>query len=294
MPQPLHHDLYTPGDRRMMAKQDFVAGLRGFILNDMANGMKKRFETHVEPKYEKENNQKPQDGVEAHKALKDDIYFKFYSSMRYNAQEMVWRSVQRPLDDKLEQLNAAAANIIAKADQVGGSLELNADLPLPRNVTGIDVHLAPGAYHEEYTENDVVSGAVYDHGLNVFSFGMMGANLDDIGHSFANYIRLKHPDFKPKDILDMGCTIGHNSCAWAKTYPEASVTAIDVAAPSLRYAHARAINQKTEIHFKQMDATDMKFEDNSFDVVFSSMFLHELSVKNIVKALSEARLGCLL
>jgi len=130
MPQPLHHDLYTPGDRRMMAKQDFVAGLRGFILNDMANGMKTRFETHIEPAYEKVNKQKPQDGVAAHKALKDDIYFKFYSSMRYNAQEMVWRSVQRPLDDNLESSNEAAAKIIASADKVGGSLELNAKLPL--------------------------------------------------------------------------------------------------------------------------------------------------------------------
>ena len=289
MTQPLHHELYTPGDRRMMAKQDFVSGLRGFILNDMANGMKARYESHVEPKAKKSENSAPKDGVEVHRAIKDDIYFKFYSSMRYNAQEMVWRSVQRPLDENLEHLNRTASDLMTKADQVGGSLDLNPELRLPKNVTGIDVHLAPGAYHEEYAQNDVASGAIYDHGLNVFSFGMMGANLDDIGQSFANYIRLKFPDFNPAAILDMGCTIGHNSCAWAKTYPQAKVTAIDVAAPSLRYGHARALAQDVPVHFKQMDATDMQFEDSSFDVVFSSMFLHELSAKNIVKALSEAR-----
>ena len=289
MTQPLHHELYTPGDRRMMAKQAFVSGLRGFILNDMANGMKARYESHVEPKAKKSENRAPKDGVEVHRAIKDDIYFKFYSSMRYNAQEMVWRSVQRPLDENLEHLNQTASDLMTKADQVGGSLELNPDLTLPKNVTGIDVHLAPGAYHEEYAQNDVASGAIYDHGLNVFSFGMMGANLDDIGQSFANYIRLKFPDFNPAAILDMGCTIGHNSCAWAKTYPQAKVTAIDVAASSLRYGHARALAQDVPVHFKQMDATDIQFENNSFDVVFSSMFLHELSAQNIVKALSEAR-----
>ncbi|MFT7286519.1 MAG: hypothetical protein ACI87W_000625 [Halieaceae bacterium] len=30
-----------------------------------------------------------------------------------------------------------------------------------------------------------------------------------------------------------------------------------------------------------MNATSMKFEDNTFDVVFSSMFLHELPLKDI-------------
>ena len=217
MTQPLHHALYTPGDRRMMAMQNFVSGLRAFILNDMANGMKNRYEKHVEPQLLKSNSKPPKDGVEVHKAIKDDIYFKFYSSMRYNTQEMVWRSVQRPLNQNLEGLNETAAKLMDKADSVGGSIELNPDLPLPKNVSEIDVHLAPGSYHEEFVENDVASGAIYDHGLNVFSFGMMGSNLDDIGQSFANYIRLKFPDFKPKAILDMGCTVGHNSCAWAKT-----------------------------------------------------------------------------
>lgn len=289
MTQPLHHELYTPGDRRMMAKQDFVSALRGFILNDMANGMKARYESHVEPKVSKSKAGAPKNGVDVHKAIRDDIYFKFYSSMRYNTQEMVWRSVQRPLNENLKSLNQTATEIMTRSEDVGGSLELNPDLTLPRNVSEIDVHLAPGAYHEEFAKNDVASGAIYDHGLNVFSFGMMGSNLDDIGHSFANYIRLKYPDFKPKAILDFGCTIGHNSCAWATTYPDAKVTAIDVAAPSLRYGHARAIAQGVPIHFKQMNVTDMQFDDNSFDVVFSSMFLHELSAKDIVKALSEAR-----
>lgn len=289
MPQPLLHELYTPGDRRQVAKQDFVSGLRGFILNDMANGMKERYETVVEPSVKRKSGTVPGDGPAVHKALKDDLYFKFYSSMRYNAQEMVWRSVQRPISENLETLLSSASKLQQKAKEIGGTLTIDPNLQIPKNVSEIDVHLSPGAYHEEYCESDVSAGAIYDHGLNVFSFGMMGANLDDIGHSMANYIRVKFPDFKPKDILDMGCTIGHNSCAWAETYPTAKLTGIDVAAPSLRYAHARATAQGVAAHFHQMNATEMSFEDDSFDVVFSSMFLHELSRKDIVKALSEAR-----
>ena len=288
MPQPLKHDLYTPGDRRQQAKQDFVSGLRGFILNDMANNMKARYENVVEPAVIQKTGEAPKDGPGVHKALKDDNYFKFYSSMRYNAQEMVWRSVQRPIAENIDALNDKAAAYFGKSDHVGGSLTLDPALQVPKNVSEIDVHLAPGAYYEEYCKNDVTAGAVYDHGLNVFSFNMMGENLDDIGQSMANYIRVKFPDFDPRDILDMGCTIGHNSCAWANTYPDARVTAIDVGAPSLRYAHARATAQGAPVHFRQMNATDMSFDDASFDVVFSSMFLHELPEKDILKALSEA------
>lgn len=288
MPQPLKHDLYTPGDRRQQAKQDFVAGLRAFVLNDMANGLKDRYETVVEPMFERKTGEAPSDGPAVHKALKDDLYFKFYSSIRYNAQEMVWRSVQRPIGESHDALMEKAAEYGGADHPTGGSLTLEPGLKLPKNVASLDVHLAPGAYHEEYRKDDVAAGAIYDHGLNVFSFGMMGANLDDIGASMANYIRAKFPDFAPDAILDMGCTIGHNSCSWATAFPEAEVTAIDVAAPSLRYGHARARAQGVPVHFKQMDATKMSFEDESFDVVFSSMFLHELSRKDIIRALSEA------
>lgn len=288
MPQPLQHDLALNVSRDTTAKQDFVSSLRGFILNDMASEMKERYGETIVPMAIKSLGHEPQSGPEVHNALAPDLYFKFYSSMRYNAQEMVWRSVIHPMNTDLDTLNAKAKEDASKAEKSGGSLVLDADLPLPVNATAIDVHLAPGGYTNESRADDCAAGALYDNGLNVFSFGMMGANLDDIGHSIANYIRVKHPDFKPNDILDMGCTIGHNTLSWKSTYPNAAVTGIDVAAPCLRYAHARADAQDQTVHFMQMDATNLAFEDNSFDVVFSSMFLHELPVQHINKAMQEA------
>ena len=117
---------------------------------------------------------------------------------------------------------------------------------------------------------------------------MMGSNLDDIGQSMAQYIRKKFPDFAPRTILDLGCTIGHNTCAWKITYPEAEVEGIDVAPACLRYGNARALDQGVDVNFKQMDASALSLENESVDVVFSSMFLHELSVKNIKRVLAEA------
>lgn len=288
MPQPLQHSLHVPGNREQLAKQDFVSGLRAFVLNDVANDMKTRYEQELVPSMKARKKAEPQSGPEVHRAIKDQTLFRFYSSMRYNAQEMVWHNVIKPLRESEQDVNAKVGAAKEKRAEVGGSLELNESLPLPKNVSELDVHLAPGSYHRADEGRDWMAGAIYDHGLNIFSFGMMGANLDDIGQSMAQYIRHKFSDFKPTSILDVGCTIGHNTCAWKETYPEAQVTGIDVAAPCLEYGHARAVMQGNAVDFKQMNATSLTFEDDSMDVVFSSMFLHELSVKDIKKVMSEA------
>lgn len=286
MPSPLQHELYVRGTREQAAKQDFVASLRKYVLNDVANEMRERYESHIAPRLE-QSGQKPKSGPDVHNAIKPDPLFRLYSSMRYNTQEMVWRSVLRPLAENRKALGSKFDSVVD--GETSGSLTLDPKLEIPRNVTAIDVHLTPGSYHREDPQAPWMAGALYDHGFNVFSFGMMGENHDDIGQSMSQYIRHRFPDFTPQTIVDVGCTIGHNTCAWKRSYPEASVIGIDVAPACLRYAHARAEAQDTAVHFRQADATALPFEDNSVDVVFSSMFLHELSLKDIKKVFAEAQ-----
>ena len=282
MPTPLKHSLYVKGDSEQASKQEFISNLRGFLLNDMASEMKEQYISDIEPTV----GEKPTTGEEVHKLIKGMSLFKFYSSMRYNAQEMVWRSALRPLHQSIEKVSNRIDIVSANADK--SKLALNPDQDIPRNVSAIDVHLAPGSYHREDGSANWMGGALYDHGLNIFSFGMMGENLDDIGQSMAQYIARKFPNFSPYKILDLGCTIGHNTCAWKLTFPDAAVTGIDVASACLRYGHARALDQQVDINFKQMNATALSFPDNSIDVVFSSMFLHELPAKDLRKVMAEA------
>lgn len=288
MIEDLLHSLKIEPTRDERARQEFVSCLRSYILVDMATTMNRRYEEKVAPRFERENNRLPDDGPEVHKAMKSDLYFKFYSSVRYNAQEMVWRSVIPVVERNLDGLIAEAKELKADASKAKGSVRLDSDIEIPRSVSEIDVHLAPGSYHTEYVPDDVAAGAIYDNGLNVFAANMMGGNLADIGESMSNYVRLKYPNFHPKKILDCGCTIGHNSAAWAKTFPDAEVHAIDVSAPLLRYGNARAQSQGVPVQFEQMNATALEFEDDSFDVVFSSMFLHELPLKDIHAYMAEA------
>lgn len=276
------HDLaldVTPEER---AAQDFVSSLRGYVLNDMAANMKRRFETQIAPRLP----QPPSDSQAVHKAIKPDPYFRFYSVLRVNAQEMVWDSVRGAVERERTDLNARAEDLAKDQGRAAGTIELNPELEVPRNVTALDVHLMPGGYHYG---SDLASGSLYENGLSVFSFGLMGANLDDIGSSIALWLRTRFPDFRPQRVLDLGCTVGHQTLPWARTYPDAQVIGIDVAAPALRYAHARAQSLGVTAHFKQRDARDTGFEDASFDLIFSSMFLHELPLKDVRAVFAEAK-----
>jgi ubiquinone/menaquinone biosynthesis C-methylase UbiE len=282
----LQHDLKLKKTRDEKARQNFVSGLRAYVLNDMANGMRQVYEHEVRPGFERERGRPPSDGPEVHRSLLDNEYFKFYSSMRVTAQDLVWQSVLPTLERQRDELARKADEL----EQSGapGSLELDPEMEVPRYVSAIDVHLMPGNYTGEFAENDLAGGALYDNGLAVFSFGLMGRNLDDIGQSISRFIRARYPEFAPRRILDLGCTIGHNTGSWKDTYPQAEVHGIDVAAPCLRYGLARARAQQRELHFHQMSAESLRFADESFDLVFSSMFLHEVPLKGIAKVMKEA------
>jgi ubiquinone/menaquinone biosynthesis C-methylase UbiE len=281
----LKHALKLAKTRDEKARMNFVSGLRAHVLNDMAAGMRAVWDGDVEPAFRQHHKRGPASGPEVHKAIRPNEYFKFYSSLRVTAQDMVWQSVFPPLERNRDALKSKAAALRGRRK---GSLTLKPGFEVPRYVSAIDVHLMAGNYDGEYEADDLAAGALYDNGLAVFSFGLMGQNLDDIGQSIAGFIRLKYPDLKPKKILDLGCTIGHNTGSWKDQFPNAEVHGIDVAAPCLRYAHARAEAQGRAVHFHQMNAEALDFPDASFDVVFSSMFLHEIPKKGIEKIMAEA------
>ena len=282
----LKHELKLHKTRDQKARMNFVSGLRSYVLNDMASGMRAVFDAKVEPEFRRKAKRAPKDGPEVHRAIRSNEFFKFYSSLRVATQDMVWQSVIPPLESNRERLKRQAEKL--RQAPSAGTLTLDPALGVPRSVSAIDVHLMPGNYNGEYESGDLAAGALYDNGLAVFSFGLMGQNLDDIGQSIAGFIRTKYPRLKPQQILDLGCTIGHNTGAWKDHFPDATVHGIDVAAPCLRYGAARAAAQQRELHFHQMNAEKLTFPEASFDVVFSSMFLHEVPRRNIEKIFAEA------
>jgi SAM-dependent methyltransferase len=126
---------------------------------------------------------------------------------------------------------------------------------------------------------DFTAGALYDRGVYLYGMGYGGPHCDDKGRSVANYLRRRLPQFQPRRILDMGCTVGHSTLPYKELFPEAEVIGIDVAAPQLVYAHLRACGLGADVAFEQQNAERTDFSDASFDLVVSHILLHETSGK---------------
>ncbi len=268
-------------------RRGFVSSFRKQILMGLADDMKTIYEKKVEPKFVKKHGRKPKDAREIRKAMRHEKIFEGWSAMRYNAQIMTWWSVQPGIERQLDEL-IQAADDAHKANPAGGSLELDPDVVIPREVTDLDVHHMPGCFHTEYTDKDVAQGAVYHYGVQVF-YGGFGKDVKpkgDVAASIANYLKLAHPELKPKRILDLGCTTGANTFPYKQVYPDAEVHGIDVGAPVLRFGHAWAEAEGIEMHFHQRNAETPGFPDEHFDIITSSFFFHELSVpatKRVIK-----------
>lgn len=276
MPE-LQHELRLRKNRDERARANFVGALRRYVHDDMARGLRRVFDAQNAP---------ARSGAEVHALLKPCEYFQFYSALRVTGQDMVYQVVATPIERERATLAARARELAERSPL--GTLALESGFEVPRSVSAIDVHLMPGGYAVEHGPDDLTAGATYDNRLAVSSMGLMGENLDDIGQSIARFLRLRYPAFEPRRFLDLGCTVGHNTGAFKDVYPDTEAHAIDVAAPCLRYALARARSQGRAIHFRQMNAEHLDFPDASFDLVFSSMFLHEIPRRGIARVLREA------
>jgi SAM-dependent methyltransferase len=185
-------------------------------------------------------------------------------------------------------LNARATALIAKAK---GRLQLDPSLELPRYVAAVDHHCMPGSYHTERAPGDVTGAANYDVGLFATTGGALGRLNDGGGTAIVAWMKAKMPSFRPTRILDLGCGLGHNVLPIAQAYPEAHVVAVDVGAPMLRYGLARAVSLGVDnVSFVQADVARLaQFEDESFDWIQSTMFLHETSFGSMVEIFKETR-----
>jgi phosphatidylethanolamine/phosphatidyl-N-methylethanolamine N-methyltransferase len=84
--------------------------------------------------------------------------------------------------------------------------------------------------------------------------------------------------------LDLGVGTGLNMPFYPK---ETHVTGVDLCEGMLRRARARCLRLKREVELHQMDATELKFEDNTFDSVVSTFLFCVLPDQVQPKALSE-------
>jgi SAM-dependent methyltransferase len=271
-------DTITKPTRDERARQQFVSQLRKYIMVDMAASMRAVYASEVEPRHARQRGRVPRDAIEVRRAMLPNPYFRAWSALRYTAQEMTWSSVRPQIERDLPKLIDAARKSAARRRQLG-SLRLDPALATPADMQKLDIHLMPGGFHSEFAADDVSAGAMYHHGTAVFAGGFsLRARGGGVAKSIAKYLQARDPAFRPARMLDMGCTVGGNLLPYLEVFPDCEAFGIDVCAPLLRYAHARAESLGLRVQYSQQNAEATDFPDNSFDIVCSSFFLHEHSI----------------
>ncbi|MES2496139.1 MAG: methyltransferase domain-containing protein [Pseudomonadota bacterium] len=278
----LAHGILPQPTSDEFARQEFVKSLKYHLATQISPGNKEALAARAAPAFAKAQGRPPETMEDVRSAMRDEPYFTFWSALQRNSQEMMWKSVQIPVERQLPDLISRARTI----EDASGSLDLDPALPIPAYHRAVDIHCLPGGYHSEFTDDDVANGACYDRAVYLYAMGRMGPLNSDIGDTTIAFIKERFPDFAPARILDLGCTVGHSTLPYCDAWPDAEVHGIDVGAPVLRYAHARAEALGKTVHFSQQNAEQTNFPDGHFDLIISHILVHETSnraVRNIMR-----------
>jgi len=278
------------------ARQRFVIDFKKKVNLELRDDIREVFEKKLQPKLEVKlghelDNLSRDDRKAAKQELTKENLFHTWASMTYMSQDMMWDCVDEILDHDLPRLENITADLKGKSDQ-RGTLTLNPDLDIPQNISDVWIHRQPGGFccEREGNDFDILAGARYTGGGMMYSAGK-GRGAKPGGYSAAHFlienIKADFQDFMPNQILDVGCGSGYNTATYATIYSNADVHGIDVAPGLLRWGNARAESLGQAIHFTQMNSADMDFEDESFDLIASTIWGHETTPSILTKSLSE-------
>ena len=273
------HGMFPDTTHDDVARINFLAQLNRHLAMNVAPFVGAAWDGRVKPAVEAQTGQPPRDRHQVRKALLGDPMFALWSALRRMTMEQRQQAGRWIAIRQAESLASAAA-VLTEDDP---RLSLDPSLPIPRYVSAVDHHCMAGSYHTELFPGDVSAGANYDVGLFITTGGLLGRWSDGGGRAIVDWVRRERPDFKPKRILDIGATLGHNVLPIAAAFPDAEVIALDVGAPMLRYGLARAKTLGVDnVRFVQADATSLpQFADGAFDWIQTTMFLHELSLSSM-------------
>lgn len=189
---------------------------------------------------------------------------------RTEAQRQAFDASRAIVDGQIDALVERAAAL----GNGPATLELDPDLPFPEYIQK-DAHNMAGGYEDLERHHPLAAGATYDRALAVHRVAAMGPLVDDVGHSIAARLKQAFPDFAPRRILELGCTVGHTLLPFKTAFSDAEVIGIDVSGPCLAFGAARASSLGAAVTFSQRDAERTGYPDESFDLVFSRILLHE-------------------
>ena len=311
----------APSDRAFTAAQDFLLGTKTFWTTRMFPALRAEYEERAQQGSAKTGAPEAARTVPQHAGtaaaagavavattLQESTLYQTFAWLERHLQRMKYSGryglVNWHARDRT-QLEASIADAPAVLDPA---------LALPRYYVSVDIHQHPGGVW-----GDALAGAVYERGARSTTplagqqhsdlherFTQQVAHLFAMGHA-RNQGTGPGPDAgaaatrtsaspasesplrAPQAILDMGCGFGKSTLPFARTFDNARIEAIDLAAPCLRLA--AKTQRDAGLHtprFAQVNAAQTPYGANEFDLVTSTMLLHELPPPMVENVLRES------
>lgn len=263
------HSLMFPATVSDRAREAYWADVKLYLESTARPRLRRVYERQVRPALIDQLGREP-DRHEIAAAMMEVDENRWWYLLRTQSQWRAFDATRAIVERQLPQLQERAAAL----GNGPSSLELNPDLEIPAYLQA-EAHCMDGGYTGEGGADALAVGATYDRGMTLHRMGTQGWLCDDVGHSLAAWIKENFPNFSPRRILELGCTVGHTLLPFKQAFPEAEVFGVDVAGPVLVYGRARAAALGVDAHFSQQNAESTSFEAGSFDLVFSRILLHE-------------------
>lgn len=259
-------------DRSFVAAQDVILDMKKHWTTRLYPALKAEFAERAAAAGEY-----PQTRQQVTELLGSSTSYRYFAWMERHLQRMKY-SGRYGLVPYHHERAADLRNTLP--DMSGDSrLELEPELKNPVYYETVDVHQHPGGVWSEPT-----AGFVYERGARSTT-PMLGARHRDLhGRLTDRAIR----DGIPESMLDMGCGFGKSTRPFYEELRDTQVEAVDLAAPCLELAAADAAAAQAEnVRFRQMNAYETDYDPESFDVVTSTMLLHEMPPEEIGKTFDE-------
>lgn len=257
-------------DRSFVAAQDVILDMKKHWTTRLYPALKAEYAADAEGKAVQSREQVA--GI-----LEGSTSYQYFAWMERHLQRMKYSGPYGLDPYHKERAQTLTSSLPDMSDDP--RLELNPAFENPVYYETVDVHQHPGGVW-----SDPVAGFVYERGARSTT-PMLGAKHRDMhGRLTDRAIR----DGVPDRMLDMGCGFGKSTRPFYEELRDTMVEAVDLAAPCLTLAASDAAAAQAEnVRFRQMSAYETDYADDSFDLVTSTMLLHEMPPEEIGKTFDE-------
>lgn len=260
-------------DRAFVAAQDVVLDMKKYWTTTIYGTLKDDYRHRAA-----RANAEPETADDVAALIGDTTLYRYFAWLERHLQRFKYAGRYGLVPyhrERRDTLRAAVAGLAGDR-----RLELDPGLAMPKYYEAIDIHQHPGGVWSE----DVAAWS-YERGARSTT-PMMGEKHKDLHDRLTD---IAVAGRTPKRVLDMGCGFGKSTRPFWERFSGTQVEAVDLSASCCELGALDAAKaQAQNVRFRQMNAYETDYEDESFDIVTSTMLLHELPPKQIEATFDEA------